>query len=409
MTIVTTPHEGGAAAADPAAASSLPLRVEIRDGDDDLGALERDWLRLANDMPGAMWCMLPAAFRVWNRTMRRGGAVRLITVFDSGGELCGLMPVVLSRAWRGPSCVPRFDYVPWDRASVTGHRPRPIPVRQNTPMASIPATMLWVGVLCRPGLEQPVYSAVAGELAGLAGWDALVMPAFAAKDQDLWIGAWRGLGLSPRVHQLSRVVLNLRGVRAFAEIVAANRSQKFRQNVRRAQTAATKAGIEFVVEAGKEAFARWREPIARIAAASWKDQGRKGTEVSIPYRGPQQDFFEVLMADPNLGGEPVIGVARVRGDPLCVLLALRHSHNLTALLTFRDDRFPEASPGLLLFGAIIDWCAERGIVNFEMNATHSWLRHLANSKEEVNNVVTFAPGWRGRGLAFIADLAQRRS
>jgi CelD/BcsL family acetyltransferase involved in cellulose biosynthesis len=102
----------------------------------------------------------------------------------------------------------------------------------------------------------------------------------------------------------------------------------------------------------------------------------------------------------------VLGIAAMRGDPIAVQLNLRHASCLTALLTFRDDRCADASPGLLLLGRLIDWAADHGIQRFELNATHEWVRRLVDERRTANNVVVFAPTVSGKFFGLVSKAAQ---
>lgn len=387
-------------------AKRMGLRARVIDGENGFEALQADWYQLTQAAERCSWCELPAAFRAWHRVLRRAATSQIIAVYDRDDVLCGVLPIMRARAWRGPSCVPRFDYAPSDRSSLARRRPRPFPIRQITPVASIPATMLWVGPLCRPGTEMAVLDATVGALIDLRGWDAIVLPAHDGVEQERLVTAFTNRGFSPWVHRLDRVVQNIRDVRPFDAIVG-DHNRKFRQNIRRARATAHKVGLVFTVHEGRDAVARSLSVVDRIARASWKHEGREGTEVNIPYHGQQQRYFETLLLDSELGATPVLAVVSLADDPIGVLLMLRHHHTLTALLTFRDNRCATASPGLLLFGHVIDWCVANGVRNFDLNATHEWARHVANETRVVNNVVLFAPTLRGTMFAWISRTAQR--
>src|SRR5689334_21517782 len=118
------------------------MRVELIDPMVGYEAVEPHWFALAGSVKRSSWFHLPAAFRVWHETLRRGGATQIAAVYDDHGALSGIMPFMRDRAWRGPTCMPRYDYAPSDRAFIARCRPGVLPVRQLVPAASIPATML---------------------------------------------------------------------------------------------------------------------------------------------------------------------------------------------------------------------------------------------------------------------------
>jgi hypothetical protein len=313
---------------------------------------------------------------------------------------------MLDRVWRGPAATPRFDYDPRDRRMVARAGRRILPLRQMTTMASLPATMLWVGPLCRPEDAGPVTEAMAEVMLRLPGWNVLVLAAQDGDDRDRWVRAFDTLGARPRVQQLGRKVQNIDRILPFHDIVA-RQNKKFRQNVRRAEAAAGKAGLRFEILSGAEAVAPHLGTVARIARASWKHEGRSDAAVHIPYAGDQQRFFEALLGQPVPGAEPVLGLVSDNDGPFAVLLLLKHATTVTALLTFWDGRQKAASPGLLLLGRAIDWAVAAGAGRFAMNATAPWVRYLADSEKTICHVVVFGSTPWGRALGAIARWSGR--
>lgn len=381
-----------------------PVRAEIVGAEAGLAALRADWERLAGAVPCASWSSLPEVFATWQATLRRGGETKIVAVRDAGG-LCGVLPIMRDRAWRGPACTPRYDYDPRDREASASRRPRPFPVRQITTAASVPATMLWVGPLCRPGTEAAVYDAVAHCLLGLADWDTIVLPSW-QEDEARWLRAFARHGVGARVQPLGRVVQNVRNLRPFDAIVA-DQNRKYRQNVRRARAAATAAGLAFRVHAGVDEVAPMLAEVERVARSSWKHEGRPGLDVRLPYEGPQRTFFEALFGSANLGATPVVATASDADGPVAVLMGLEHFRTVTALLIFMDGRHAAASPGLLLLGHLMDWALARGARHADLNATHDWVRHLVDERRSVSNVVVFAPTLRGRAFGWISATSGR--
>ena len=219
--------------------------AEVFDAATGYAAFESDWYGLALEAERANCFALPAYFRNWYETLSDDVETRLLVVRD-GAQLLGVMPVMRARVWRGPSCVPRHDYAPADRLFVLHKRPRPFPVRQIAPVLSMPAQIAVPAPLCRAGTERDVTLAMARALVQMPKWDVIVIPSFEGIERDNWLSAFGLLGLDPRVHRLHRFIRSLRHVRPFSDIVAKH-SKKFRQNIRRAQAAADKAGIELIV------------------------------------------------------------------------------------------------------------------------------------------------------------------
>ena len=367
--------------------------------------LYAEWQTLAEASPNCSWSMLPGVFRNWLETLGPPARTSVLAARDGQGQLCGLVAIVQERVWRGPSCVPRFDYAAADRSSTSSKRPRLIPLRQITTPASIPATTLWVGPLCLPGFETAVYDSVAACLARRRGWDVLVFAAYEA-EQPLWLESLRRAGLSPLVHRLDRLVRNNPALRPFEQIVAGE-SRNFRRNIRRARQAAEEVGLNVRLHVGTAAMDGILLTLAQVAGHSWKREGRSGQEVSIPYEGKQQVFFERLLVSSGLGATPVVAVADSPEGPVAIAVTLRHFRKITGILIFMDGRSAPASPGILMVGAIIDWAAANGVERFEFNATHDWVRHLAGEERTLCNIVAFATSPAGRLASFISRTTGR--
>lgn len=381
------------------------LRVAILDPRQEFLHLRERWQRLASEVETATCFMHPAYFRAWFQCLSDEVDTVLLAAF-ANDELCGILPLARARVWRGPSCSPRIDYLPSDRRLVAKSK-RPFPIDQLSPVISWAAVTLRPTLLCRPKDRQAVIAAMAAVIARRPSWDVIVIPVLEGEEEDMWHEGFRGVGLKPRTHRLHRNILTLTRVRNFAAMVAGE-NRNFRRNVRRAQAAADKLGIEFAVHEGRGAVLQRLDLLARVASASWKQDGRNGRQVTVPYEGQQQQFFETLLGDEDVGMLPVIAVAERRSEPIAVQLAFRHADTLTGVLTFMDKTCTDASPGLLLLGRLIDWAARNDVERIDLNATQEWLRHLADTRETLANVVVFAPSATGRVYALLSRLARLR-
>ena len=390
----------------PARTDDSTFQTHIVCGVSAIAELRQEWQALFVSLPESTWSYAPEVFASWIDTLRDIDNVRILTTRDKDGNLRGLYALILDFARRGPSCAPRFDYDPQDRSLINNQRLRPVPLRQLTVMASLPATMLWVGPLCQPSDCQQVYKSMAAAILGLKGWDVLILPAFEGPQSKDWRAAFAACNVQTRLQTLNRDVSNLRQIGSFQEVVN-RQSAKFRQNVRRAQKVAGNEGMNIRMHVGHKAVAAQFETVATVARNSWKHQGRADAQVHIAYDGRQQKFFERLMASTNIGGTPIVAVASDAKGPVSVLTLLHFGSSVTALLTFWDGRLDKASPGLLLLGAAIDWTAQHEATRFEMNTTASWLRHLSDTTQTVNNIVVFNPGPYGRALGQLARLSGR--
>lgn len=379
------------------------LHTSLVDGRVAIARFGDAWRRLAETVGTATLFMWPAVFDAWQHELAQGVSAEVLLV-HSGARLIGVLPLMRARVQRGPSFVPRIDYAPYDRDLVPPSL-RPFPVRQVSSMVSWRATSLRPTLLSAPEDREDVIDAIAVALAELRGVDEIVLPVD-ARDASAWLQALRRAGLSPWVHDLQRKVLTLEELRPFDDILAAQ-GRNFRRNVARARVAAAQAGLTWTIRDGPEQVLPHLDGIARVAGESWKGKGH-GSRTAIPYAGLQQRFFERLLRDRQSGLSPLLGIGERAGEKVCIALCQRHGESLTGLLLFRNDLYPDASPGLLLLAAVIDHAASQGLRRLDLNATQDWLRHIADSSHSLVNVVAFRPTLRGRIWDLIAR-ARRRS
>lgn len=383
-----------------APAGSDDLSTELLPAESALLRYEEAWRELAHRIERPSCFAFPAFFRAWLRTLAEDVLTNVV-VATRGSELRGILLIMRASVWRGPTCVPRHDYAPSDQTFMPQAR-RPIPLRQIASVTSMPAAMPGPALICMAADRLAVTEAFARLLALQQGWDVLVLPAF-DEEQPAWLRALQLAGLRPRTLPLHRTLQGLATLRPFDDMLA-EQSRNFRKSVRRARTAAAECGMTFVVHEGRDAVTPRRlDDFAAVAGASWKQPTRDGTTLVIPYEGQQRRFFEALLADADSDLTPVLTEAAVDGQPVNMLLSFRHRATLTAVLTFWTGRHAAASPGLLTLAETIDWANERGIVRFDFNATHDWVRHFADEKRAIDNVFAFAPTFRGRIFGALSD------
>lgn len=379
------------------------LRAEILGAEAAESRLGAEWLQLAFAVEDATCFMLPAFFRAWRQVLAEEDEAQVIAAFDGDG-LIGVLPLMRGRVWRGPSCAPRIDYASADRRLSPGGR-RPFLLRQLASVVSWPAASLRPTLLAAPVARAAAVRSMAATMLAAPGNDVIVLPVYLGEDAATWTAAFREAGGQPWLHALNRDVLTLDTVRPFDEVVA-RQPGKFRQNIRRARAAADRLGISFEVHAGRAEVARRFDRVARAASRSWKQAGEDGRQTALPYAGRQQAFFETLLDEEGTGLVPLLAEARMGDDAIAVLLAARAGATVTAFVTFRDDRGAAASPGLLLFGALIDWCVAQGVRRFDINATQDWLRHLSDTRRTLANLVVFTPTLRGGAFSLISRAAR---
>jgi CelD/BcsL family acetyltransferase involved in cellulose biosynthesis len=370
--------------------------------DEGFAQIAAEWQALSLAVGRPSCFAAPAYFQAWRETLADDVSPFLLTA-RRAGRLAGVMPMMRARVRRGPLCAPRHDFAPSDRVLLGADRARPFAVRQLSPVVSMPASWVAPAPLCHDLDRVGVTQAMARHIAGLTGWDSFALPVDAGADQEMWLAALDGVGLRPWVHHLGRQIGAIGVVEPFAAKVA-RQNKKFRQNIRRAEAAAGRAGLTIAVYEGNAVIAHL-PALAAVGLQSWKQTGR-GDGLTVPYAGRQQGFLEHLVTL-AAEGMPVLTVASCDGAPVAVLLSLLHGDRLTALVIFRNDAVPDASPGMLVLGRMIDWTHARGLAGFDLNATHEWTRHLIDEVRHQNIVVAFAPTWRGRGLGVVSALARR--
>ena len=387
--------------------SSDRVQICVLDPWHGFDAIEAEWraLSLMAERPSCF--ASPSYFRAWRDTLS-DDVEPFLLVARRGGLMQGVMPLMRATVRRGPLCAPRHDFAPSDRGLLGPGKPRPIRVDQLSPIVSMPAAWVGPAPLClSPGRRQ-VVRAMASAIAGMTRWQVFALPVDAGDEQVEWLDALRAAGLNPWVLELGRHIGGITKVEPFATIVA-QQNRNFRRNIRRAQQAANAAGLKIHVHEGRAEVAPRLPLLAAIAAQSWKQTGRANVDLTVPYLGAQQRFFERLITDPatDPDGTPLLAIATCAGTPVAASLMMLHGDRLTGLVTFCNDQIPEASPGMLVLGRMIDWVAERGLAGFELNATHEWTRRLIDETRTQNIVVCFSRTLRGRALALISATARR--
>lgn len=384
-----------------------PVIVDVLDDAAGFQSVEPEWRRLSLAVERPSCFAAPSYFRAWRETLA-GDVAPFLLAARRADRLIGIMPMMRTRVRRGPLCAPRHDFAPSDRVVLGPGRPRPIALKQLSPVVSIPATWVAPAPLCADADRADVIQAMAASIARLPDWDSFALPVDAGRSQDLWVSALESANLRPWVHELDRLISAIGTVEPFAHKIARH-GRKLRQNVRRAAAAADRAGLSVEVHEGRDAVVGNLSALAEVAQASWKQTGRKGVELLVRYSGRQQAFIEHLLGDTRGEPEltPLLAVASCGGQPVSALLCLQHGDRLTALVTFRTDAVPQASPGMQVMARMIDWTHEHRLSGFDLNATHEWTRHLVDETRSQNIIVCFAPTLRGRMLHFISATARR--
>lgn len=376
-----------AQAAPPSALTSVML-----DDARSIADLLPEWRMLADRIESAGLFLQPSVWQSWHRTIGSNTTPQVICVRDHG-QLVGVMPVMFRHAWRGPTLGVRYDYDPADRRWLRNPSRRWVPVRQISPVMSLPATMLGPALLAAPDRSIAVISAVAHQVVRLRGWDVAVIPVD-ANEAAVWQRAFGAVGARSAVQKLDRLDFSLKQVVPL-EVLAQGQPQKFRANLRRARAAADKASLRTTVVTDLPLS---QSHLAALANQSWKARGRDGQDVIVPYAGPQQAFFDML-CQADHAPQSVIATIMQGDAPVAITLGVRHGQTLTIMLTFWNEKEKKASAGLLCMGALVDWAAKEGMRRIDFNSNSLWLRFLTDTVTLNHNLLVFAPTWRGKLLA----------
>jgi CelD/BcsL family acetyltransferase involved in cellulose biosynthesis len=380
------------------AAAGGRLAASLAEDGAALDALLPDWAALAESSRPASLFHHPAAWASWAGTLGRGGRNPVLALRE-GGRLVGVLPLMQRRAWRGPTLGVRYDYDPADGRWLAARPLRPVPVRQISPALSLPATMLGPMLLAAPGRRGAAIRAAALAIAAQSGWDLAVLPVEEG-ERSRWEEALEAAGLATALQRLDRPACALVDVAPMA-LVVARQGKKFRQNVRRLEAAAGREGV--AVELWSDAAAALAL-LRKLAAQSWKADGRAGENAVVPFDGPQETFFRAFLLGP--GAPPSItAVARLGERPIAAMTATAQGGTLTTLLTFWNGEAREASPGFLVLTALVDWAAANGIGLIDYNSNNPWLRHLCDRVTVQHNLLAFAPTPRGAALRLMRRAA----
>jgi len=372
-----------------------------------IDAIKDQWRALSLAQDKSSFFEDPSVFDAWRKTLSDDVQFRVVTVHINR-DLIGVMPLMLASVRRGPLCAPRHDFSPSDRKYMSGRRVRPFKLRQISAVVSMPATYVCPSPLCKPSNLVLVTQQIARKLAKFQKWDVIALPVYETSQQPAWFRAFKDAGLKPHLHQLDRHIQSIENIVGFDEIVA-RQKQKFRQNIRRARAAADRVGLSIRVYSGQKDVQKKMHVLAEVANASWKDSATPKIDMTIPYAGAQQKFFETLIKSstgPD-GVLPILAVATVDGVSVAAMLSFQHGECLTTAVTFMNGQHRKTSPGMLVMGRMIDYATEQKIRRIELNATHPWVRNLVNNRKSQNIILCFAPTLRGAAFGAISGLTRR--
>lgn len=372
-------------------------RSRILESQKEIDDIKASWAEVAVRAHTPSLFALPEVYQSWRNILAERVSSKVVAVVHDDA-LVGVLPIMIGRVWRGPRLGVRYDYAAADRRYLVRRGFKPIPVRQLSPVLSLPGTMLGPSLICLPEWQAGVIAAVADGIRRIPAWDAVVIPAVEGCEAEAWCEAFRDRGLDSVIQRIDRPCKFLSPVVPFHEILT--RHAQFRQNVHRARRAAMRIGLDIQLLVND--IPAMLSKIARLATLSWKEPGRAGQDVHMPYSGAQRRFFEDLFTNPDLKATRVTAVATLDGRPVAATLATAHAGTLTTLLTFWDGRAPEASPGVLLLGELIDYAHSQRLTQVDYNTGHPWIRYISDRMITLQNVVGIAPTSRGRMLSWLS-------
>ena len=218
-----------------------------------------EWRALADAVQPPSIFLDPAVWQSWRRTLA-SNAKPLLFVVREAERMVGVLPAMIKWAWRGPTLGVRYDYDPADRRFLTDPPWRMVPLRQLSPISSLPATMLGPMLLAQPEHRREVIFTVTAAIAATKGWDVAVIP-LEQPDVALWQDGFAAAKLRSVQQNIDRKSFYLSNAVSFNTVVA-RQNQKFRANVRRVSRAAERAGIAITISHDRPAMLSWLEQAA---------------------------------------------------------------------------------------------------------------------------------------------------
>lgn len=339
----------------------------------------------------------PSFFDAFASVFGDRAACDYVTLNAGPSERC-FVPIMRCRRWVRPSLAPRFDYLPGDEALMRAGKPGLFPLRQISPILGLEAAQMRLAMLVDDQADRTrVFGALGQWLRGQKGWDIGVFP-INATDVNGFAAAMAAQGMTTLTKVLYRRYFTLEAIKPSSELIAQG-SQKFRQNLRRAENLAAKEGVGLKTVVGAEAE-KMLPRVARLAAQSWKapdntadNKKAEGQAILVPYAGHQQAFFETLARDART--QPVITVAEGPGGDEAICLGFLAQGSMITSVIFQRPRTGAASYGRLVLQAMIDVGLGAGARRVDYNANAPWVSAYADTEATYHNAIVLRPGLKG--------------
>jgi CelD/BcsL family acetyltransferase involved in cellulose biosynthesis len=362
----------------------------------EISALRADWegllrtARCSDLLLGFQW------YDAWRRVFGLGIRNGVVTI-RRGGNLVGLMPIMIGRVLRSPSMEVRHDYLPGDDKFLTTRpRFRLIPVRQLSPILGLEATTWRGGPLAAPGEEILACQALLHFLRDFAVWDVAVFPLPASLATTLE-SACRTFGIKARIHRLNRPMYRRIDLPPWATFLK-SKQRHFRKRQEEAVKRATKLGLTFETLAGPQDIARGLALISEVAERSWKAVGREGQALHVPYTPASRSFFEALCSGADAAVVPVVSVIYEASTPRAALMSVAFGARLFTLLTFYDPSIKHVSLGRVLIKMVYEWAVDHGIAEIDFNSNNPFAATYADHRDIYDNLTLFSGSIYGRLL-----------
>ena len=373
----------------------------------ELDALAPAWAALPARWPDNPLFLHPAWLRAWQLQFAQHATSGVMAV-EADGRLTGVMPVMYARVRRGPTMMPRYDYLPGDEAFLSVRpRYRLIPVRQLSPVLGLACTNVRGGLAAASADRAACIAAILYRFADKSGFDIALFP-LPHSDLPAWQRGLKATGLAALFHPKVRSLYARSSLMTW-DAYLQERGRHYRKRAKQSERYIAEAGLRLEIAEGQPAVQEGLEALARCASLSWKVVGREGEPCIVPYTRKQRAFVEALCRADPVDVIPLfyhlrdsVGVVRAG------MLSFLCRRTLVPFLTFYDPEIARLGPGRFMIKGLFDFSNGDGAGRFDtidFNATHPWVERFVEHVETYHHLLVFAPGPYGFVLRQLARRA----
>lgn len=386
----------------------MPVESAFVDKADALRQLMPEWDSLSAKNTTHMLSLSYRYFDCWRRVFGAGVRSGVVTLRQAG-DLLAVMPIMIARCRRGPALSVRFDYHPHDTEFVREHsRWRCLPVNQLSPPISMESGNLRGGYLTDPTIDGvQLRRHLASALMKVPGWTVGIFPIQMA-EREGWLDLIHGRMLTGFIRPSDRRFYSRSKIEPWDDAVQ-KMSRNARKSVARAERRAEEAGLRCTVFDQSSNLHEGFRNLAEIALESWKQDGRDGSPVHLPYAARQKAFYESLGATVSAASQAVIFCLFLGQHCRAAALVIRNNNTLTGCVTCYAPEIAALNPGRLIIKAMTDWAIAHGIQRMDFNATDPWVEPFSDTIDEYGQLVIFNRGPYPRALNAIAQRMARPS